>query len=258
MIEREVFGIAVKTLFGAEIADINFGHFLHILRSAGGYKNMIFTRGKRIYYYNKCMTGGAQQDKIVEGAQVIYWANIFKQIGISKENGTSIGGIHNVEFSSCWNRRIRGVRQRNSAKRSTNISQTLHLFSSRYLGDVPILTREKCPLSQIFGLFRHFQVITAGVIWLMIAGERLEMVRKFQMGRVIKFVLQYSNSFWREMGLSGESMSDSVISFSFEYSENCLVCYALGTAATKMSKLRPTEVSIFDAKYWHCSGDRWW
>lgn len=42
---RTVFGTAVKTLFGMEIDQIQMSHFVYILKSAGGYRNLMLTIG---------------------------------------------------------------------------------------------------------------------------------------------------------------------------------------------------------------------
>lgn len=77
--------------------------------------------------------------------------------------------------------------------------------------------------------------------------KRIQALEQVKMGRVVKFVVEYSTSFWREKGLSGESMSDAAVGFTFDYCNRFLVCYALGKDALTLSQLEPSKV-----EHQHC------
>ena len=76
------------------------------------------------------------------------------------------------------------------------------------------------------------------------------LLRTLRMGRTTKFHIQYDHPFWREVGLSGESISDSgPISATFDDSSHdgkqpALIAFARGRHADQLAALPPEERTV--------------
>ncbi len=155
---RELFDVAVRTVFGAEPAEVSMLWFVYYLSTGGGFAAHIDT------------PGGAQQDRIVGGAQPISEA-------IAKALGDRVRLGHPVREVADENGRVE-VRTDAGAFRAR-----------KAVVCVP-------PATLLRIAFRPG-----------LPGARDLALQRMPMGATVKLLARYERPFWRERGFSGEYVS---------------------------------------------------
>lgn len=155
---RDLFDVAVRTVFGAEPAEMSALWFAHYLRTGGGFAAHIDT------------PGGAQQDRIVGGAQPIADA-LARPLGERVRLATP----------------VRAVEQ--SGGGVTVHTDGGSLRGARCVVAVPPATALRIDFRP--GL----------------PGARDLAMQRMPMGATVKFFARYERAFWRDRGCSGEYVS---------------------------------------------------
>lgn len=187
-----VIDATVRTIFGAEARDLSALYFLMHLNAGGGMLNL--TEAK----------GGAQQDRIVGGAQALALA-LAKDLGDSVVLGTP----------------VRKILQARDGVDAVSENGTI---GGRYavVAIPPTLA----------GRIEYEPSVSVG---------RDQLTQRFSMGAAVKVIVTYEHPFWREAGFSGEVVSSdgplSVVydSTSDEGRQPALVGFVVGSQARQWS-----------------------
>jgi len=187
-----VIDATVRTIFGAEARDISALYFLMYINAGGGLLNL--TEAK----------GGAQQDRIVGGAQALSLA-LASELGDSLVLGTP----------------VRRIVQARELVEAVSDSATM---SGRYavVAIPPTLA----------GRIEYEPSVSVG---------RDQLTQRFSMGAAVKVIVTYEHPFWREAGFSGEVVSsDGPLSVVYDNSAHddqqaALVGFVVGSQARQWS-----------------------
>lgn len=168
--------------------------------------------------------GGAQQDKIKTGA-----------FSLCNELLKSLSSHSNIQI--ICDQYVTKVYQ---SKDKVLISTSKDTFEAKYcISAIPIAKLAKI----------SFEPALPTKHW--------ELIQGLEMGSVIKFLIFYENSFWREQKLSGEILSDAdPLSVVMEYKEKCLVGYIFGANAKQWSKASKVVNSSFPSTNISFSGPK--
>lgn len=197
---KTVLRIATEMIFGAEPRDLSFLYFLFYLRSGGGFLRLAE------------IEGGAQQDRLVGGAQ---------------------------QLSIRLGERLDGRVEMNAPV--TAILQDSDGVTVRKGTEGAELRARYVILALSPSLAHRIPVTPA------LPAARLALQQRMPMGSVIKCVAAYKSPFWREMGLSGEAISDGsplravFDDTSHDGKQPALVAFIVGDAARTFSA-EPAEM----------------
>jgi monoamine oxidase len=187
-----VIDATVRTIFGAEARDLSALYFLMYINAGGGMLNLTEARG------------GAQQDRIVGGAQALSLA-LAKGLGDSVVLGTP-------------------VRRLVQSREGVDAASENRTVGGRFavVAIPPTLA----------GRIEYEPSVSVG---------RDQLTQRFSMGSVVKVVVTYDHAFWREAGFSGEVVSaDGPLSVVYDSTTHdgrqpALVGFIVGSQARQWS-----------------------
>ncbi len=156
---RAVLTCGVRAVFAVEPAELSLLFFLFYARSAGGLMKLFEVRG------------GAQQDRLVGGAQ---------QLSYKLAEG--------LDGKIVYGAAVEAIDQDDDGV-------TVRAAGREYTSDVVIVAIPPLLASAI----RYSPGLPAA---------RKHLIERMPMGRVIKCVVAYERPFWRDLGLAGEAVSD--------------------------------------------------
>jgi monoamine oxidase len=189
---REVFDAAMRVVFGAEPSEMSLLHFLFYLRSGGGLKQLVEVKG------------AAQQDRLVQGAQVL-----------ASRMADALGD--RVILSAP----VRAIEQ---SGEFVTVTATTGVYRARtVIVAIP---------PALAGKIHYDPPLPAA---------RDQLTQRIPMGATIKCVALYERPFWRDTGFSGEVVTSrdpfSVVYDNSPHGEahGALVGFVVGHAARRMS-----------------------
>jgi monoamine oxidase len=187
-----VMDAAIRTIFGVEVRELSALYFLMCLNAGGGLLHLSEARG------------GAQQDRLIEGAQSISQA-------LAKELGDSV----------LLGMPVRKLVQSREGVDAVSDGKTVR---GRY-GIVAVPP----PLA---GRIEYDPVVSV---------SRDQLTQRFAMGAAVKVLVTYERAFWREAGFSGEVVSsDGPLSVVYDNTSHdgrqpALVGFVVGSQARQWS-----------------------
>ncbi len=156
---RASFDAAVRTVFGAEAAELSMLQFLSYVNGGGGLMNLV------------SVSGGAQQDRIVGGAQRL---------------ATELAkGLDDVQLSVP----VSSVRHEEAGLRVEHAKG--ELTARHLIVAIPPNLVDRIAFEPA------------------LPADKRHALRRSPMGSTIKVLVTYERAFWRERGLSGEAVSDA-------------------------------------------------
>ncbi len=183
----------VRAVFAAEPCEVSMLQFLFYMRSGNGVMSLAGVEG------------GAQQDKLVGGAQ-----KICEKLARPMEKSLHLESP------------VRRISQDNS-------SVTVVCDEVRITAD--------------FAVVAMAPAMWGAIDWEpALCGSRMQLSQRMPMGSVIKSVAFYEEAFWRERGFSGQFVDDSgVVQLGFDYTLEegqppALVGFIVGAAARKWTR----------------------
>lgn len=183
---------AVRVIFGSDMAELSFLHFLFYLHSGGGLTKLIESHDGQ---QDRWIVGGAQQ--------------------LCKRMAESIDAVHCGEP-------VQSIRQCN--EQVEVVTSSHHYMAQRAIITVPI---------PLISRIRFEPALPAA---------RQALHEQSQMGATTKVLALYDTSFWRERGLSGESVcTEGPVTVTFDDTtpsgQPCLLTFVTGPLAREWSML---------------------
>ena len=204
---RAILDVAVRVVFGAEPAELSLLYFLAYLRSGGGILKLTQVQG------------GAQQDRLVQGAQALS-SGLAQRLDGSLRMQEPVQRIEQDQDGVT----VTSSRDRYRAKRVIVAIPPALIPSIVFEPQLPV--------------------------------RRQQLLQRYAMGATVKVVGTYDRAFWRDAGYSGEVVSTTP-PFSVVY-DNCsadgsvpaLVGFVVGDEARRWSELSPEEQRTRAPRAW--------